>query len=51
VQDHDRFFGYAASGKIMNYNQKDSYLFTPPVAPVCGAGDGDPKNPSFHKPA
>ena len=35
----------------MNSNQKDSYLFTPPVAPVCGAADGDPKNPSFHKPA
>ncbi len=34
----------------MNSNQKDSYLFTPPVAPVCGAADGDPKNPSFHKP-
>jgi hypothetical protein len=52
AQDHERFFGYAASGeKKMNSNQKDSYLFTPPVAPVCGAADGDPKNPSFHKPA
>jgi hypothetical protein len=51
-QDNERFFGYAASGeKKMNSNQKDSYLFTPPVAPVCGAADGDPKNPSFHKPA
>jgi hypothetical protein len=46
----------------MSSNQKDSYLFTPPpcctclwccppVAPVCGAANGDPKNPSFHKPA
>lgn len=34
----------------MNSNQKDSSLFTPPVAPVCGAADGDPRNPSFHKP-
>jgi hypothetical protein len=52
AQDSERFFGYAASGeKKMNSNQKDSYLFTPPVAPVCGAADGDPKNPSFHKPA
>ena len=52
AQDHERFFGYAASReKKMNSNQKDSYLFTPPVAPVCGAADGDPKNPSFHKPA
>jgi hypothetical protein len=51
-QDNESFFGYAASGeKKMNSNQKDSYLFTPPVAPVCGAEDGDPKNPSFHKPA
>jgi hypothetical protein len=51
-QDNESFFGYAASGeKKMNSNQKDSYLFTPPVAPVCGAADGDPKNPSFHKPA
>jgi hypothetical protein len=50
-QDSERFFGYAASGeKKMNSNQKDSYLFTPPVAPVCGAADGDLKNPSFHKP-
>jgi hypothetical protein len=50
-QDNERFFDYAASGeKKMNSNQKDSYLFTPPVAPICGAADGDPKNPSFHKP-
>jgi hypothetical protein len=51
-QDSERFFGFATSGeKKMNSNQKDSYLFTPPVAPVCGAADGDPSNPSFHKPA
>jgi hypothetical protein len=25
--------------------------FPPPVAPVFGAVKGDPKNPSFHKPA
>jgi hypothetical protein len=30
----------------MKSNQKDSYLFNPPVAPVCGAAYGDPKNPS-----
>jgi hypothetical protein len=51
AQDSERFFGYAASEKKKISNQKDSYLFTPPVAPVCGAADGDPKNPSFHKPA
>jgi hypothetical protein len=51
-QDDERFFGYAASvEKKMNSNQKDSYLFTPPMTPVCGAADGDPKNHSFHKPA
>jgi hypothetical protein len=50
-QDNERFFGYAASGeKKMNSNQKDLHLFTPPVTPVCGAADDDPKNPSFHKP-
>jgi hypothetical protein len=26
-------------------------LFTPPVAPVCGANKGDPRNASFHKAA
>jgi hypothetical protein len=54
AQDHECFFGYAASGKKkMNSNQKDLYLFTPSpvVPPVCGAADGDPKIPSFHKPA
>jgi hypothetical protein len=50
-QDNERFFGYTALGeKKMNSNQEDSYLFTPPVALICGAADGDPNNPSFHKP-
>jgi hypothetical protein len=38
-------------GRKNNLNQKDSYLFTPPVAPACGAADGDPKNPCFFTPA
>jgi hypothetical protein len=51
-QDNERVFGCAASKeKKKNSNQKDSYLFTPPMAPVCGAANGDPKNPSFQKPA
>jgi hypothetical protein len=50
-QDSELFICYAVSGeKKMHSNQKDSYLFAPPVAPVCGAADGDLKNPSFHKP-
>lgn len=51
AQDHQHFFGYAASREKNNLNQKDSYLFTPPVAPACEAADGDPKNPCFFTPA
>jgi hypothetical protein len=48
----ERFMGYAGAGqKEMNKNQKDSYLFTPPVQPVCGAADGDPNHPELHSPA
>jgi hypothetical protein len=47
----ERFIGYAGMGqKQMNTNQKDSYMHTPPVQPVCGAADGDPAHPDLHKP-
>jgi hypothetical protein len=47
----ERFIGYKPEGvKQMNQSQKDSYLFGPPVQPVCGAADGDPKHPELHKP-
>jgi hypothetical protein len=47
----ERFIGYAGMGqKQMNSSQKDSYLHTPPVQPVCGAADGDPNHPDLHKP-
>ena len=47
----ERFIGYAGMGqKQMNGSQKDSYMHTPPVAPVCGAADGDPNHPDLHNP-
>jgi hypothetical protein len=37
----ERFIGYAGMGqKQMNLRQKDSYLHTPHVQPVCGAAYG-----------
>jgi hypothetical protein len=51
AQDSERFFGYAASGGGNEFQSKGFVPIHPPVAPVCGAGDGDPTNPSFHKPA
>jgi hypothetical protein len=48
----ERFIGYAGMGqKQMNATQKESYLYTPSVQPVCGAADGDPNHLELHKPS
>jgi hypothetical protein len=48
AQDSERFFGYAAYSGEKNKFQSKGFK---PIAPVCGAADGDPKNQSFRKPA